>query len=584
MNNKTYIISDDSNRIKRIIKDLEIPQTQIISHKNYDTEAKTHEWLNREFQKKDIEKIIIPLSLDTNGNIINAIGLTLALHIRLNYEVNVKKRLIPIIILSNIYIENLITKFSFDKDNNPQNLLFTPGLYFSLFDSNEIKEKLAQTKEIKEKDYYENILPRLNIKRKAIYGKHDIANAWGAYKIALITGQSDKILKNEKVGKHLKQLYAKYLISSNQAFDNREFTDTAPLNINEKKILFIDDKASEGWHELLKTIFKDSKNEFVYVNDEKYKNDFEGFYQESKSHIGKNWDLIIIDLRLNPLKEDIDKSMIKPSELSGYKLIDEFLTHNEGYQIMVFTASNKIWNVNTALQRGAYAYYIKESPEFNYEIKETKMYFNNFKEDVKQGIKNKYLYDIWENYKIIKEHFEQNPLKKYFSTISLQFELLNALLYQDLILKELELIFYTLKSNYKKNKDSNKYYFAMLSMVKIIESIVEIFIKKDESTNKLKYWDDTEVSFCKNNSRQYNIIPKNNKIKSWNYFSTRNKIHCILFEKLQYNNFQTHQNIDELIKYRNNYIHPQKRFEVEKLSAIKILEWNNMIKEILLKI
>jgi CheY-like chemotaxis protein len=119
--------------------------------------------------------------------------------------------------------------------------------------------------------------------------------------------------------------------------------------------------------------------------------DFDGFYSECLKQIGIDWDLIIMDLRLNPEKEDIDSGMIQPTELSGYKLINEFLNQNEGYQIIVSTASNKIWNINSALRRGASSYYIKESPEFNYSLKDTKKNYDNFKEDVNKCFEKNYL-------------------------------------------------------------------------------------------------------------------------------------------------------------------------------------------------
>lgn len=125
---------------------------------------------------------------------------------------------------------------------------------------------------------------------------------------------------------------------------------------------------------------------------------------ECRSHIGENWDLVIIDLRLNPAKEDIDNEMISPIEFSGYKLIDEFLNEIDGYQIIVSTASNKIWNINAALERGVSSYYIKESPEFNYSIRETNKQYENFKNDIQKCFKRSYLRDVdQDNQQIIQE-------------------------------------------------------------------------------------------------------------------------------------------------------------------------------------
>lgn len=404
-----YLISDFSNKIKRLAESLQLPAQKIISYQYKENESGYHTWLNDEFKAKEIDKIIIPVSI-SNDDTINTKGLLLGLHIRLNYELSLEKRLIPIIFLSNFTVENLIKVNSFDSDNNPQNLIFTKGVYFSSFDIEDIQKTIISSTPCLKADYYKNVLSKLNINRKEALGGHDIANAWGCFKVAQVVGFDDRIFQLYPIAKHLKQLYAKHLICKNQTFSNEKRIDLNPIKCNGKKILFIDDKADEGWAELIKNLFRGAGDNFKYVDSSKYKaddlhksfKDFDGFYKECQSHIGKDWDLIIIDLRLNPEKEDIDNELIKPTDFSGYKLIDEFLTKNEGYQIIVLTASNKIWNINAALKKGAYSYFIKESPEFNFPISETKKLLDKFKGDVDWCFQKGYLREVfehWENAK-----------------------------------------------------------------------------------------------------------------------------------------------------------------------------------------
>lgn len=409
--NKTYIISDYTPKLKGLISDLTIPVANIISREDFKDERDCHDWTTKILKNNDIERIIIPLSLPTDAPVINTDGLLIALHIRLNYELNITKRLIPIIFLSNFLVSKIIEKNSFDADNNPQNLLFTKGIYFSSFNTDDIKATIEKAKPLKEEDYKKNVLNKLNIIRKETSGGHDIANAWGCFKLSQVVGFSDEIFKLDSISKHLKQLYAKHLICSNESFKTERRIDLIPLKCAGKKILFIDDKSDEGWAELMKNIFKGAGDNFVFVDSAKYKTtdepklfkDFEGFLNECRSHIGKEWDLIIIDLRLNPEKEDIDNELISPSEFSGYKLIDEFLKENEGYQIIVSTASNKIWNINTALERGAASYYVKESPQFNYSISETNKHYQNFKSDIQKCFEKSYLRDIYKIWKSVAE-------------------------------------------------------------------------------------------------------------------------------------------------------------------------------------
>ena len=216
--------------------------------------------------------------------------------------------------MSNFSIENIIKANNFDKDNNPQNLLFTKGVYFTSFDLDDIKKTIENALPCSLENYEQNLLPRLNIQRKATSGGHDIANAWGGYKLGLIIGVGDTIFNEEYASKYLKQLYAKYLICKNEIFDHRKMIDLKQIKCFGKKVLFIDDKADEGWGVLMKKVFNGAGKDFVCVDPSKYKttdehrsfSDFDGFYKECQSHIGKDWDLIIIDLRLNPETEDIE--------------------------------------------------------------------------------------------------------------------------------------------------------------------------------------------------------------------------------------------------------------------------------------
>lgn len=578
-----YFISDYTENSKELIKRIELPESQVIQYKTCETESEWHDWTTQLIQEYQMKKLIIPLSISSDKSINNN-GLKVALHIRLNYELTVTQRLLPIILLSDFNVDVLLRRNNFDDESNSQNLLFTKGMYLSSFDESEIKEITESAEPCDKEKYKTEVLNKLHILRKASTGKHDIANAWGCYKLASVTGLREKIFRIEAVSNMLKTLYAKYLICQNDAYiiENEEHFEQ--VNCENKRILFIDDKADEGWSTLMKNIFKNAGEGIVCVDSAKYKNeetqkfhDFKGFYKECQSHIGQEWDLIILDLRLHPEEEDIDSELISPKEFSGYKLIDEFLTENEGYQIIVSTASNKIWNINAALDRGASSFYIKESPEFNYSLKETFHHYDIFRSEVKISFDNRYLFNFWQLNMEIENYFESNPLKKYFPN---NFELLRALKYQNLILEELESAFYILKA-----RNKNRFNLVMLSTFKILESLSEIFIKNGND-DKLVFHDGEEMKFCEYDSdkRSYHLRPKTKNVKSWAYKSTENKIHALLFQRLNISDFELHQIIHEISTYRNNFIHPKNRFELRQLTTSNIMKWITKIKTILLKL
>lgn len=564
-----YLISDFSNKIKRLAESLKLPAQNIISHQYKENESGYHTWLNDEFKAKEIDKIIIPVSI-SNDDTINTIGLLLGLHIRLNYELSLEKRLIPIIFLSNFTVENLIKLNSFDSDNNPQNLIFTKGVYFSSFDIEDIQKTIISSTPCLKADYYKNVLSKLNINRKEALGGHDIANAWGCFKVAQVVGFDDRIFQLYPIAKHLKQLYAKHLICKNQTFSNEKRIDLNPIKCNGKKILFIDDKADEGWAELMKNLFKGAGDNFKFVDSAKYKaddlhksfKDFDGFYKECQSHIGKDWDLIIIDLRLNPEKEDVDNEMIAPTDFTGYKLINEFLTKNEGYQIIVLTASNKIWNINAALKRGAYSYFIKESPEFNYPISETKKLLDKFKIDIVSCFERGYLREVylhWKNAKSTTTNLNENFIAESGTSLDIAWE--------------------QIKSGFLD--------FGFLTIFQSIESYANLIFKYDTLSDSYKVEENNVIENINPDEKQWLLTFENDR--SGDYFKTGKliqkshikpttlfKVSCLLHLKLRKDDAFL-KDFGKLNKLRNDIAHGSSNNSATKQNLISVL---NLLEEI----
>jgi hypothetical protein len=566
---KVYVISDFSDKMKRLAENLKISASNIISYQYKEDECGYHNWLNDEFKTKEIDKIIIPVSISNDG-IINTGGLLLGLHIRLNYELQLGKRLIPIIFLSNFTIENLIKKNHFDKDNNPQNLIFTKSVYFSSFDNEEILKTIENAISCPREEYYSNILSKLNINRKEIIGGHDIANAWGCFKLAQVIGIDSNIFQLNTIAKHLKQLYAKNLICRNESFSTEKRIDLNPIKCGGKNILFIDDKADEGWSVLMKSLFKGAGNNFVYVDSSKYKaddlhksfKDFDGFYKECQSHIGKDWDLIIIDLRLNPENEDIDNTIIAPRNFSGYKLIDEFLTNNEGYQIIVLTASNKIWNINAALKRGVYSYFIKESPEFNYPISETKKILDNFKSDVANCFQRGYLKEVyihWKNAKNKVPDIITNYITESNTSLEIACEQIKSGFLDFGFLTIFQSIEQFANTTFKYNNVSNEYE-------------VNEFIVIENSNESEREW---LLTYVKDNNGDFFFTGKMIQDKRINP-TTLYKISCILHLKFQKDDAFL-KSFGKLNKLRNDIAHGSSRNIVTKDNLISVL---NILEEI----
>ena len=387
------------------------------------------------------------------------------------------------------------------------------------------------------------VLDKLNIVQKANTGKHSLANAWGCYKLSLATGQNNTIIKHPGVSEQLKTLYAKYKICFNDTNKLDRYIDLTPIpELGNKRILFIDDQADEGWAVLMKNIFKNAQDGFVVIDSSKYKNretkifhDFEGFYKECELQIGKDWDLIIIDLRLHPEKEDVDNDLQEPKELSGYKLIDKFLSENAGNQIIVLTASNKIWNINVAIERGASAYYIKESPEFYYSTSETKKHFENLKDGIKKCFERTYLRNIYRELKVLELRIDSLTI---YSPIFLN-ELKN----------QLTLAFYMIFNA----KSKEQFAYAYVTLYLVIEVINRQFVTKIsdgkwaiEGVSNLFDWTWNE------GNRSYvetGVEVIENKPPEWQKFAG------VYFQKWNKTDHDFIQGIYFLIRKRNGFIH-----------------------------
>jgi CheY-like chemotaxis protein len=541
--NSTYIISDFQINSNNLINQLQIPDERVISLRMaMFTDKEFHNWTS-EILKNKIEKLIIPLNLNTEDPI--GYALKIAMHIRLNYEFELSKRNIPFIFLSDIRLDLIIKNYSFDSNTNLNNLFFTKGVYLSSFDTEKIKDIIEKAESCLDVDTKFEILDRLKFSPKATSGKHSLANAWGCFKLSQILNLKKELSENTNINEHLNTLYAKYLICLNNAFENKLLIDQNPLNFSNRKILVIDDQSDEGWSLIYNKLFFSSRATLTIIDPSKYKNseskffhDFQGFYNECLEQIGLDWDLIILDLRLHPELEDLENQVLNPIELSGYKLLDAFLNNNRGYQIIISTASNKIWNINAALDRGAKSYYIKESPEYNYSLKETRQLYETLKKDVESCFKKNYLRTLFKETEELKSKIQHLDFGREFKNI---------------LSKQLDLAFEMIFN--AKNKE--QFAFSFVTLYLFIEEINKQFVEKDISDNwvikdctELLNWAWDKVSKEYKNTGD---IVNGNKPPEGIKFAG------IYFQKWHQQDNSFVQKVNNLISERNYFIHNDSR-------------------------
>jgi CheY-like chemotaxis protein len=165
------------------------------------------------------------------------------------------------------------------------------------------------------------------------------------------------------------------------------------------KVLLIDDQAQKGWKQILEnTLFENNSI------------DFSEDIHSAKTKLENNiYDLIFLDLRL----DENDHNQIDIKQFNGFKIIKEiirkdFNSINFPTPIIIFSATNKIWNIDTMIYYGADNYYIKEHPDYSFDTQYSKENFTRLKinvsELIKIGIKRR---EVWFKIKNIKEKLDK---------------------------------------------------------------------------------------------------------------------------------------------------------------------------------
>jgi CheY-like chemotaxis protein len=364
----TYIISDYSNWLEKLIEQLKLSKEQVLTYQEWSEDFMFHDWVLENIKPKS--KLLIPVELGHN-KISSVEGLRLAMHIRLMPN---EIRHIPIVLISNREDWQLrqLLRDSLDR-NHLDYILDTKGIDFLRPNADEIKavvENLIPLNRDSFKNHFYDHIHILPLEQDG--GKHSLANIWGALRLNEVLNLN--AITDTNLTNRTKELYFKYLRAFNEETKG-SFKDLQPLNCKGKRILLVDDEADKGWKDVLKAIFKEADFQFI---DFKNKTFDEAYAEAETETKNDTWDLILLDLRLNPDEEDTGEKHIETAEYSGAKLLKAIKDYNKGLQVIMLTASNKAWNMKKLLDLGADGYYIKESPEFNFLPSFTKESYENF--------------------------------------------------------------------------------------------------------------------------------------------------------------------------------------------------------------
>lgn len=339
------------------------------------------------FQEK-YDVIYIPLCF--GGVLSDFMGLRLAMHIRFTSNRNDST---PIFIYGEARIEELTYHYCFD-------VLKLPNTYLIDCSNHSFLESLNKKFDTSSL----NVFNTLDLKIPSNLGdNHNVANRWAIFRWI------DMIRWNDNVPTivddvFLKSLYFKYLVSRFGKHDRFKKNDQkcSPLikGINGKSIVYIDDEYEYGWGWILKSILADCSGAYFHPFSQFDKElSRDALIKSIKLYVDEHdADCYIIDLRLH--ESDFENG----SHLTGHEVAEYIKQKNKGNQIVIFTASNKIWNLKRdmfetdlsgELKVGAIDYILKESPDLNLSRFESKQIFNDFYKAIKRACEMSYLKELF---------------------------------------------------------------------------------------------------------------------------------------------------------------------------------------------
>ena len=288
------------------------------------------------------------------------------------------------------------SKSAFFQHSNYSNFLKCPNVYYVDYNINSIQVFLSRIsfKNFKSKDMLEN-LKNINIKPPTSYkSHHTISNEWAIYRWAHAIGASDndieKIENKVENNFYFKYLQAIYPITEIPKIGEDQLRID---NLKDAKILYIDDEADKGWYEVMFTIIAgvNKVKDFDYLGNElKNKTQNEIIDLSIKKIKEYDAEIIILDFRLHD--NDFDCNI---KEVTGYKILQAIKEINPGIQVIMFSATNKVWNLQALQDAGADGFIMKESPENSVDSNFTQEVIISFIQELDKANKRRFLKEFW---------------------------------------------------------------------------------------------------------------------------------------------------------------------------------------------
>lgn len=524
------------------------------------SDSRLHTIVSEELNGDKYDNIFIPLCFGDSLSDYN--GLRLTAHIRCTKTVNQ---------LSNIYIYGFVG-YKDLLEYPCFNILKTKNVFLIDYSKKAIQEADKNTISPLKEDELTKEIQKLAL--TAPKDNHTIANEWAIYRWVTMIGTGVRDEGIDIINRNIQQnLYFKYLQTIYPVVRN-ELSAIKIEKGNEKspKILYIDDEAEKGWDEIFATLLCDGSNlDYECLEDDIKKLSKEEIITTSIKEIKeKDIDIVILDFRLH--NADFSKE-IPIEEVTSMEILKQIKEYNKGIQVLIFSATNKIWNLQALERLGADGFIIKEAPENSINPNFTEETIANFKRIMERSIRMTFLKEAYNVIRKIKEEIEtisnDNDLEKLkLKTemgiqLDIAFECLrkanrdNKKTNRD-NKKQTKIVKQTNKNRERTNEDDAYFNLSYISLFKIIEHINDFYT--DEKGLSLRK-DGDLIAFYDQENQNFKSIGKNK------YPSTKDKILFIYKKSLNGDPKKIVANIGAICKNRNNIIHPKTIREFKKTTA-----------------
>jgi CheY-like chemotaxis protein len=350
-------IKDKYNLVLRPVKGqiqnaIEDADEKVLFNKDL-SDQKLSEYIDECLDNNKYDNIFIPLCF---GSILSDFnGLRLATHIRCTDTIN---QLSKIYIYGYAEIEYLLNHECFNilKTKNVQLIPFGRSAIEKAGNSTEqeftiehLFEEIQKLKLDVPKDYNDN---------------HSINNEWAIRQWTYCIPEPIYDRVENVLNKVENRLYFKYLntLRSSQITHTLKEEDLKILKTNKERVLLIDNDYKKGWQVLFNYILTECND----LQMDTLEIDYRSLSREeiiNSAYVkvidpttqSINYDVVILDFRLHP--SDNDETNI--ALITGTQILKRLKAFNPGIQVIIFSATNKIWNLQAFQKEGADGFIMK---------------------------------------------------------------------------------------------------------------------------------------------------------------------------------------------------------------------------------